>query len=53
MNMKDVFFFNAMLTPKIITFVYWLLLFSLLFRGLAPCFPGSPGSVSASFLLVA
>ena len=24
--MKDIFFFDSMLTPKIITFVYWLLL---------------------------
>lgn len=27
LSFKDVFFFNSMLTPKIITFVYWLLLF--------------------------
>lgn len=26
MNARSIFFFDAMLTPKIITFVYWLLL---------------------------
>jgi hypothetical protein len=26
MNAKSIFFFDTMLTPKIITFVYWLLL---------------------------
>ncbi|MCL1077289.1 DUF4282 domain-containing protein [Parashewanella spongiae] len=25
--MRDIFFFDSMLTPKIITFVYWLMLF--------------------------
>ena len=28
--MKDIFFFDSMLTPKIITFVYWLMLFSVI-----------------------
>jgi hypothetical protein len=26
--MKNIFFFNSMLTPRIITFVYWVMLFS-------------------------
>ena len=36
--MKDVFFFNSMLTPKIITFVYWLLLLSVLISGVGSMF---------------
>lgn len=41
--MKDIFYFESMLTPKIITFVYWLLL---LFAALAQynvIFPGVTG----------
>ncbi|MFT3763458.1 MAG: DUF4282 domain-containing protein [Pseudoxanthomonas sp.] len=26
MNLRDLFFFDAMVTPKIITFIYWVLL---------------------------
>ncbi|KKO50426.1 membrane protein [Arsukibacterium sp. MJ3] len=36
--MKDVLFFNSMLTPKIITIVYWLLLFAVLVSGLGSIF---------------
>jgi hypothetical protein len=36
--MKDIFFFDSMLTPKIITFVYWLLLFAALVSGLGAMF---------------
>lgn len=32
--MKDVLFFDKMLTPKIITFVYWLLIFSAVIGGM-------------------
>jgi len=32
--MKNVLFFDQMLTPKIITFVYWLLLMGVVFGGL-------------------
>ena len=32
--MKDIFVFDAMLTPKIITFVYWLMLLGSLVSGL-------------------
>ena len=32
--MKDIFFFDSMLTPKIITFVYWLMLLGSLVLGL-------------------
>ena len=38
--MKDIFFFDSMLTPKIITVVYWLLLASAVFSGLATMFAG-------------
>tara|TARA_R110000787_G_scaffold12692_2_gene40817 strand:+ start:1198 stop:1461 length:264 start_codon:yes stop_codon:yes gene_type:complete len=36
--MKDIFFFDSMLTPKIITFVYWLMLLGALFSGLGSMF---------------
>ncbi|NRD71935.1 DUF4282 domain-containing protein [Shewanella sp. VB17] len=38
--MKDVFFFDKMLTPKIITFVYWLMLLGCLISGLVTMFTG-------------
>jgi len=38
--MKDIFFFNTMLTPKIITFVYWLLLISVIIGGFGTMFGG-------------
>jgi uncharacterized membrane protein YciS (DUF1049 family) len=31
--MKDLFFFDSMLTPKIITFVYWLMLLGAIVSG--------------------
>ncbi len=43
--MKDIFFFDAMLTPKIITFVYWLLLLVALLSGLGTMFGGYGGIV--------
>ncbi len=41
--MKEIFFFNTMLTPKIITVVYWIALFSYILVGLGLMFLG--GSV--------
>ncbi|KKO43945.1 membrane protein [Arsukibacterium ikkense] len=38
--MRDVLFFDSMLTPKIITFVYWLLLLAVLVSGLGAVFSG-------------
>lgn len=32
--MKSIFFFDAMLTPKIITVVYWLSLLAVIFYGI-------------------
>lgn len=39
--MKDIFFFDSMITPKIITFVYWLMLVGILVSGLGMMFGGS------------
>lgn len=36
--MKNLFFFDAMLTPKIITFVYWLMLLGVVVSGLTMMF---------------
>lgn len=33
--MRNIFFFDSMLTPKIITFVYWLILFFAAIAGIA------------------
>ena len=38
MNFRDVFFFESMLTPKIITIVYWLLLVFAVLAGLGSMF---------------
>jgi len=39
--MRDVFYFDSMLTPKIITFVYWLMLLSVVISGLGTMFSGA------------
>ncbi|RRV17383.1 DUF4282 domain-containing protein [Pseudomonas saudiphocaensis] len=39
--MRDIFFFDSMLTPKIITFVYWLGLLSAVLGGLGSIFSGA------------
>lgn len=42
--MKDLFFFESMLTPKIITFVYWLMLLAVIIASIgvmAAPFPGA------------
>lgn len=38
--MRNVLFFDSMLTPKIITMVYWLLLFFAVISGLGTMFGG-------------
>lgn len=38
--MKDLFFFDSMITPKIITFVYWLILFLVVVAGVGIMFSG-------------
>ena len=39
--MRDLFVFDEMLTPKIITFIYWLFLFLSVVSGLTTMFAGS------------
>ncbi|EMR13869.1 hypothetical protein MPL1_03028 [Methylophaga lonarensis MPL] len=39
--MKDIFYFDSMLTPKIITLVYWLILFFVVISGLGLMFSGN------------
>lgn len=48
--MKDIFLFDSMLTPKIITFVYWLLLLVVLRHALEMMF-GGYGGVSFAKLI--
>ncbi len=38
--MRDIFFFDSMLTPKIITIVYWILLFAVVVSGIGSMFAG-------------
>lgn len=49
--MKDIFYFEAMLTPKIITFVYWLLLLFALVSGIGTMFGGYDGVSFSKFLM--
>lgn len=41
MEVRDVFFFDRMLTPQVITFVYWLLLVIIVISGLVAMFAQS------------
>lgn len=50
--MKDVFFFDSMLTPKIITFVYWVLLLGILVSGLSAMFTQSGGGFLAGLGII-
>lgn len=51
--MKDIFFFDSMLTPKIITFVYWLLLLGSVVSGVTTMFVGYDASfVYGLFIIV-
>lgn len=47
--MNDILFFNKMLTPKIITFVYWILLFSAVIGGIGSMFSGVGGFSFSGF----
>lgn len=47
--MKSVLFFNSMLTPKLVTGLYWLLLLIVLFSGLGSMFLGYRGLTFQSF----
>ncbi|MCU7553187.1 DUF4282 domain-containing protein [Alteromonas sp. ASW11-19] len=48
--MKNMFFFESMLTPKIITFVYWLLLLAAVVSGIGTMFSGYGGLTFATFM---
>ena len=51
--MKNIFFFDSMLTPKIITFVYWLLLLASVLSGVTRMFAGYDASfVYGLFIIV-
>lgn len=49
--MKDILFFDKMITTKIITFIYWLLLLAAVFGGLSTMFGGYQGFTFGKFLL--
>jgi hypothetical protein len=49
--MKDALFFDKMLTPKIITFVYWLLLLAAVVSGLESMFGGYGGFSVGKFFM--
>lgn len=41
MNFREVLFFDSMITPKIITFIYWLFLTGIVIAGLGVMFTQS------------
>lgn len=49
--MKDILYFDTMLTPKIITFAYWGLLFLAVTGGLGTMFGGYGGMTFAKLLM--
>lgn len=49
--MKDALFFDSMLTPKIITIVYWLMLVFAVISGIGLMFAGYGGFTFGKFLL--
>ena len=49
--MKDVLFFDNMITPKIITIVYWLMLVGVVIAGLGSMFAGFGGFGFGKFLM--
>jgi hypothetical protein len=49
--MKDILFFDNMLTPKIITIVYWLLLLAVIVGGLGSMFGGYGGFTLGKFFM--
>jgi hypothetical protein len=51
MNARQIFFFDSMLTPKIINFVYWLALLGVVVSGLASMFAGFGGLTFGKFLM--
>ena len=49
--MNDILNFDKMLTPKIITFVYWLMLLGVVIGGLGSIFAGPSGFSISSFFM--
>lgn len=49
--MRKILFFDSMVTPRIITVVYWLLLFSVAWSGVGFMFIGFGGFSFGKFLL--
>ncbi len=49
--MRDLFFLDRMITPTIITFIYWLVLLAAVIGGLGTMFGGMGGSGFVSFLM--
>ncbi|MBA4151515.1 MAG: hypothetical protein C0509_03045 [Acinetobacter sp.] len=50
--MKSILYFDSMLTPRIITFVYWMLLLMAVLGGLTTMFSGVGGFVMSLFMIV-
>ncbi|ASM52022.1 hypothetical protein PESP_b0468 [Pseudoalteromonas espejiana DSM 9414] len=50
--MKDIFFFDSMLTPKIITFVYWLILIGTLISGVTTMFAQYGGGFISGLAII-
>lgn len=50
--MRDLFFFDSMLTPKIITFVYWIMLLGTLVSGLTTMFTEYGGGFLMGLLII-
>lgn len=48
--MKKVLFFNSMLTPKLITFIYWIMLLLVVVGSVGNLFSGYEGLSIASFI---
>jgi len=51
MNVRQIFFFDSTLTPKIITFVYWLALLGIVVSALTSMFAGFGGLTFGKFLM--
>jgi len=49
--MNDILNFDNMLTPKIITFVYWIMLLVVVFGGLGSMFGGPGGFTIGKFFM--
>lgn len=51
--MKDLMFLDNMLTPKVITFIYWLMLISSVVMGLKAMFTSyGPGFIVGLFMVI-